>query len=456
MTLVPIVVLATLILHPGVFSSLAAISGKAFRHEVVIGHEPGDDAIKAETGQERLAIWRNSLEMIQDRPVTGVGLGNFKVIYPAYHQAAVKDRIFREEQQARNVHNDFLQITAELGLVGLLLFPALTALGLFQAIRLMSTCQSQQTRLLSIGLAGGMVAFLVQAMFSFPMQRAVPSLVLFTYLAIIAILYNRHVLKGEVRRIGIPRMVGIPLLIGLGVGGLWLMQSQFGSIMGDRYYRVAIDSEQRGAWSEVRTAALKSCEYNPHQPGVRAALGRAYLETGQIEKSIEALENVLTDNPYDINTMVNLGLAYEKTGHKARAIETLEKALQIKPDYPKVLSNLGKICMKDGENPNAIEYFTRALKFDKRNPLLYANLGYLRFKEARYKEAAREFERVLELDPNMVSAHKSLGLLYNKYLNEQEKAAYHMGKYLEARRPDDQASAGFRQVLAAEKKGAGR
>lgn len=70
----------------------------------------------------RLDIFRSSLPLLQDNPLTGVGLGNFNEAY-----SAVAMPKFAGLTNLFYTHNDWLQIGIELGLPGLLLAAALSA-----------------------------------------------------------------------------------------------------------------------------------------------------------------------------------------------------------------------------------------------------------------------------------------------------------------------------------------
>lgn len=59
----------------------------------------------------RLAYWRASWHMFLDHPLTGVGLGAFPTVYPSYGSSS--SRYERVEQ----VHNDYLQLLTDGGLV---------------------------------------------------------------------------------------------------------------------------------------------------------------------------------------------------------------------------------------------------------------------------------------------------------------------------------------------------
>jgi O-antigen ligase len=68
-----------------------------------------------EAAQEsRLFVWRAGLRMIESHPITGIGLGNFKL------------QVDRYEPESKNVqliaHNAFIEIASEMGLPALLIF----------------------------------------------------------------------------------------------------------------------------------------------------------------------------------------------------------------------------------------------------------------------------------------------------------------------------------------------
>ncbi len=66
-------------------------------------------------GVNRLRIWRDTLDLIKANPIVGVGMGGYWAAIPRYHDAAGS----MTPQQA---HNDYLEIIASGGLVGLAIF----------------------------------------------------------------------------------------------------------------------------------------------------------------------------------------------------------------------------------------------------------------------------------------------------------------------------------------------
>jgi O-antigen ligase len=89
----------------------------------------------ADRGAGRAGLWEISLRMLEDRPVTGVGLGSFREAGPAYvvRPGAIRsDLVISTPELA---HNTFLQFATELGVVGLALFLAIAATCVASAVR---------------------------------------------------------------------------------------------------------------------------------------------------------------------------------------------------------------------------------------------------------------------------------------------------------------------------------
>jgi O-antigen ligase len=77
----------------------------------------------AGTTSGRLDEWEVALRVFSGHPVGGVGLGNYQVVEPSYATQTINLTVVRQivtEQLV--VHNTYLQILAELGIVGLFLF----------------------------------------------------------------------------------------------------------------------------------------------------------------------------------------------------------------------------------------------------------------------------------------------------------------------------------------------
>jgi O-antigen ligase len=133
-------------------------------------------------GKTRSWDWWVGWEMFKEHPMVGVGLGNYKLNFLPYKaaflaspQGANYDFYIARAAQA---HNDYVQVVAELGVLGsLALLALLLAIPFSFWIRLRKNTD-EFDRFDLLLLAGGVVVFLVHALVSFPTHLPASSLVL--------------------------------------------------------------------------------------------------------------------------------------------------------------------------------------------------------------------------------------------------------------------------------------
>jgi len=113
---------------------------------------------------ERVFKWKTAREIIRDHPLLGVGAGNLKVQYAVYQQRIRQEAGFALRGTSEsNVHNEFLQIAAEQGGIGLVLFLLVWAV---YARRFWPARDDA----MMIGYAGAVSAFLVFSLSNFPLR----------------------------------------------------------------------------------------------------------------------------------------------------------------------------------------------------------------------------------------------------------------------------------------------
>lgn len=88
------------------------------------------------TGTGRVDLWTVATRIVEDRPLLGIGADNFRTTAIDY---VVRPGVLREDEfivsKPEEVHNIYLQVLAELGLVGFLLFVAVVAIAVRCVLR---------------------------------------------------------------------------------------------------------------------------------------------------------------------------------------------------------------------------------------------------------------------------------------------------------------------------------
>lgn len=71
---------------------------------------------------ERISYWKSAVEMVMRHPVAGYGTGSFRLYYPLYRSPYVNEHYGTLHVDLWHAHNTFLEMGAELGIIGIVLF----------------------------------------------------------------------------------------------------------------------------------------------------------------------------------------------------------------------------------------------------------------------------------------------------------------------------------------------
>lgn len=115
------------------------------------------------SNKERLAWYKSAIEGINDKPLTGFGLGNWKILANKYANDAL-----RGYTVPVHAHNDFLEVFVELGVIGFLLF-----ILLFISIFYTLYRYRKEFGTFIIFLFLAIVTYILDSLLNFPIHRPV-------------------------------------------------------------------------------------------------------------------------------------------------------------------------------------------------------------------------------------------------------------------------------------------
>jgi len=131
-----------------------------------------------ETNRERLYLWEAGIKIIKDHPVLGVGQNSFPKVYPQYRHPKVK------EPNISHLHNNFLEIGAERGLIALAIWIWLWGAAAFFMIKgWRETGEGAEKAALAAGL-GALAAFIVAGLFEYNFGASVMQMMIYYILAV--------------------------------------------------------------------------------------------------------------------------------------------------------------------------------------------------------------------------------------------------------------------------------
>jgi len=108
-------------------------------------------------------VWKNTLHIMYDFPLSGTGLGTFSSIYPAYED-------YWRPGLYSHVNNDFLEFLSETGFIGLSLLLGSIVLFLISAALIWRARQNPEIKALALGGMTGIFALLVHSLTDFSLH----------------------------------------------------------------------------------------------------------------------------------------------------------------------------------------------------------------------------------------------------------------------------------------------
>lgn len=151
-----------------------------------------------ESVEQRQMAARYALELVRDFPLTGTGAGSFYGAFIPYQPPG--DAFFD------HAHNDYVEMAANLGLVGFGLTASLVLLSAYQSLRVLWTRRSSMARGLSFGALMAMVGMAIHASVDFNLHIPANALLMVVVLALgwaAAALPERRLAGTATERLGI-------------------------------------------------------------------------------------------------------------------------------------------------------------------------------------------------------------------------------------------------------------
>jgi len=366
---------------------------------------------KGSSLKRREAIWKFTSLMIKDHPLLGSGIGTYKynsLSYQAKFFEQAESRSIYPHGFADKAHNEYLQLWAELGIVGLGIFIWLMVSYFSYGIKLLRKIKDSYKRGIIIGLMGSIMAVLVDGIFGFPLH--LPATIVLFWL----------VLALTIATIKIEADGGKNYIIKKNLNPI----SRFKSLL----YIFII----------LLTVFLCITVTRPFIARTYLYYANKEIKDENWNKAIKMDEEALKWDPYLGEAYYDIGKILEIKGIYNSSLEYFMKASKY-IDHIALPQDIALIYLKKGQLDKAVMKLKQAISYqrdEKSMVSLYSELGntYLRVK--RYKPAEIAFKNSLKINPDFINAHYGLA---GAYLNQNkiEEALVELQKVIELA-PDSQ------------------
>ncbi|MBT5926991.1 MAG: hypothetical protein HOH33_10265 [Verrucomicrobia bacterium] len=314
----------------------------------------------------RSIIWKSTLDMWEDHQWTGVGPGQFDYTFQHYRHPEVQER-------PGWVHNDYLHLLVEYGIIGLGIFGVgfiLLAAGAWKTrkyvlreARDFGKNRHSNRAAFVLGSTISLLAISVHSIFDFNMYIPANG-ILAVALAGILVSHLRFATERYWWRPNVTnRLIASVMVLGL---AFFLISPILARFQEDRLLQIAKEAEP---FSSDRMNAL--------------------VEAAQIEPTN-------FETPYQVGEMLmQLGLQFEP-GYEEQlevAIQWFEKSLESWPEYTYPYAMIGRCLDSLGRIEEGTPYFEKALSLDPKNVFVVAYMGLHELNRGDLKTAHDYFEQ---------------------------------------------------------------
>lgn len=158
--------------------------------------------VKEASAAARLSYWNNATKMIAKDPISGFGIGNWRIESIPYEKTTIDEALI-----SSHTHNDFLEIAAETGIINGLVYLSLFILIFFINIKNIFT-KNDTNKTISLLVLMLFTGYFVDAFFNFPLYR--PTMQLAFALMILFTVLNttkHHVVAHNSQKLGVFVMI---------------------------------------------------------------------------------------------------------------------------------------------------------------------------------------------------------------------------------------------------------
>ncbi|MEE0992065.1 MAG: O-antigen ligase family protein [Bacteroidales bacterium] len=338
----------------------------------------------------RLLIWKNTVEIIKEKPLSGYGVGNHKLAIMKVECAKKHDYIVSD-----HAHNDFLEMFSELGIFGCLIYVLTYVFAAIYSLKQMFAKGVNELFRLRAMIGGTIIlTYMNDAMFNFPLERADCQI----YLAIgLALLISNHIKIKKNQKEGLAKPCLVTLLIL--VVPVFILETThcYSSIMQKHRIKqhngnksITLTAEQ---WDR-RTPKFPNIDESTHPRAVNIA--ERYANEKKYRQAIDVL---LADNsnPYYSLREYRLANYYNRIEKADSAAYWAEKCIAMKPLCYSPVRILVSIAGKEGKRDKQLCLIDEYLKRYEKDPLAWEDkISVLRY-EKRLQEAIETCNQAIEL-----------------------------------------------------------
>lgn len=313
----------------------------------------------------RLNAYENSLDLLKENPIFGVGLGGFQSNFRPYMQSALaKNKIFSDYTY---LHNEPLQLFIELGIIGgmaVVLFLIFLLRRSFYSLKHIPDhdISINREKVLYLGFFIAATASLSHSFFSFPYHQPVSATIFAIWIGFILNLSAKNIFFSNV----IKQQIAKRLLLTASfifLIGIILFYSKY--IESSYYMKQSTTATDCNSASKLAILSIETYgkDYLTQSQGINI------VASCPADTKIKLLfaENILKNNPTHPWALYLAGISHFTLGNYESSYKLLKSLSFLYPYYSNTYIFIGHIAAKQKNYREAKSYYQYALKFSPAN-----------------------------------------------------------------------------------------
>ena len=307
--------------------------------------------------KSRVLMLKSAVNIAGINPAFGSGSGGFRYNYQAAQSQLLKNNSTFDFINTSYAHNDYFQLTAEFGMIGLLLF----LLSFFFIIMLFDKYSGKldnESYIFALAMLGSAAAVMIEAFFNFPLFIMPVSFLFWLYLGIMAATCLPNNTKPLNTAAYVVAIICVIAVFSVLVSGSKSLASNF--------YLKQGTLELQKSTNYERDYLIRASNLDPKNFYPWFYLGVSYGNNPETYSadSVKNYTRALKVQPNSCDVMFNIGSLLRSAGNYNEAETYYLKALDLYPYFGMARAELGRLYLDLNRNNEAAEQFTLAHEYD--------------------------------------------------------------------------------------------
>ena len=330
----------------------------------------GDITIQSEQGS-RIHLWKGAIDYATKHPLVGAGYGNWKLASIPYEKEFTNDLFV-----PYHCHNDFIEMFADLGIIGGIAFGLMFLLVPIVTIIIWRKKEFKPYQLTATISFMAVTCYAVDAFLNFPAERTAMQTMLAVSAALVFLPIS-HIDKTKTTNGSSKNLVAILFFLIsliLIIPSIYVAKQTFDSLKIQKYVMGEIDADPKMALDEVKASFPAIPNLSTSTLPIKGLIARYEFRDKHYDEALRLLKESEKDNPYlHYNDFIRTAVYADKQKFDSVAIYA-KKAFY---NWPRATSYYKNIMFSSAKNKDSNEVKKAYKEYNKYRPGAEANAQYL-------------------------------------------------------------------------------